>query len=369
MSENRALVIVNSVYQLINAVQIKRSLLHGRPADLLLTDILPDARDYLPRLEQTGLFDRVIFALSMETNQKYAGAKEPELSECYRNTANFLRWALSDELTDYAEIYFSNYDVLTRMLACRFYHRPCAFICYEDGFSTYVIDYLREDRAPVNRHPDGRKIRDKVQRVLLYEPALAMRGDRLPNVSLPKIDRRDSGLRELFNHIFGYRDSARLPRFIFLEQSFRAEGIRTNDIDLMRECREAAGGDFIVKPHPRNRENLPQEMGLTRKYPDHIPWELFLLNLPEDEKQQHTLLTVCSNAALTSRLVFGLDMNTVMLYRLFEGKVLWKEDATLWRYLERFRREFAGRNYYVPQTRYALRNTLMFLGGQNGKSD
>ena len=67
--------------------------------------------------------------------------------------------------TYYVEIYFSNFDPFLRMLACQYYTLPCEFVCYEDGFSSYVIDYLREDRAAINRHPEGQKIRDKVESV------------------------------------------------------------------------------------------------------------------------------------------------------------------------------------------------------------
>lgn len=151
--------------------------------------------------------------------------------------------------------------------------------------------------------------------------------------------------------------------FIFLEQSFRAEGIKTNDLALMQLCQQTVGpGRFLVKPHPRNPENLPFQLGLTRKYPTGAPWELFLLNESPDRR---TIITVCSNAALTSRIVFGMDINTLMLYRLFEGKVLWKEDAILKQYLRKFRRQFAGKNYYVPQTIYELQDILKYLGGRH----
>ena len=80
---------------------------------------------------------------------------------------------------------------------------------------------------------------------------------------------------------------------------------------------------------------------------------------------ERTIITVCSNAALTGRLVFGMDMNTVMLYPLFQGKVLWQEDAVLKRYLRTFHRQFAGKNYYVPQTVYELRHILSYLGGRH----
>ena len=135
----------------------------------------------------------------------------------------------------------------------------------------------------------------------------------------------------------------------------------------MRLCQQAVGpGRFLVKPHPRNPENVPFQLGLTRKYPTEAPWELFLFN----ENPEHcTTITVCSNAALTSRIVFGMDVNAVMLYRLFEGKILWKEDAILKQYLRKFRRQFAGNNYYVPQTVYELQDILTYLGGRHEPTD
>ena len=55
-----------------------------------------------------------------------------------------------------------------------------------------------------------------------------------------------------------------------------------------------------------------------------------------------------------------------MLYKLYTGKVLWKEDKRLSRYLEAFRRRFGGKNYYVPETVYQLQAILKYLGGNHG---
>lgn len=364
MPNNRVLLIVNSVYHLLTAVHLRHTLLADAEADLIVTDITPQLRDCMPRIRETGVFGRVLFAAVRELNQKYAGAKGEVLDEGFSQAERLFRFALSDELGTYDTVYFANFDPFTRMLACRLYDMPCVFIGYEDGFSSYVIDYLREDRAPINRHPQGGKIRDKVEGILLYEPRLAMRGDTLPNLRMPKIRRDNVRLREQLNHIFAYTPPETQADFLFLEQSFRAEGIKTNDIELMRLCQQTVGaGRFAVKPHPRNPENLPFRLGLTRKYAGDAPWELFLLN---EERPNQVLLTVCSNAALTGRLVFGMDIPTVMLYRLFEGKVLWKEDAVLSRYLQRFRRQFAGKNYYAPQTVYELKAVLGYLGEGGG---
>ncbi len=342
---------------------MRRSLLGGIPSDLVVTDVTPDFQERVPRIRELGLFDRVLEARVRELNRTYGLAKEKELTEGFWRAESHLRFCLSQELEDYSAVYFSNFDIFTRMLACRYAEEACEFICYEDGFSTYVIDYLRQDRALVNRHPQGSLLAGKVKEVLLYEPRLAMRGDKLPNRPLPKISPEDRKLVELLNYIFDYKSPRQEARFLFLEQSFRAEGIATNDLELMGICRDAVGQEnFLVKPHPRNPENLPWKLGLSRRYESRVPWELLLLN---EGARGITLLTVCSNAALTGRLVFGLDMNTVMLYRLFQGKVLWKEDPVLQRYLRKFQSQFAGEHYYVPRTIYELERILDYLGGKH----
>ena len=153
MLNKKALIIANSVYQLMTAVHIKRTIIEDCETDLIVTDITPQLKETAPRLKETGLFTRVIFGVTQELNRKYAGAKEEGLSEGFQNIDRIFRFALDEELADYTAIYFANFDPFVRMLACHFYDRPCAFIWYEDGFSSYVIDYLREDRAPINRHP------------------------------------------------------------------------------------------------------------------------------------------------------------------------------------------------------------------------
>ena len=360
--QDRALFVVNSVYQLITSVHIKLSLLKDKTADIIVTDIVPEFSEYLPRIKMTGVFDRVMSANVKQIDRKYLTGSVSEISEGFKNSPSILRMALSDELIGYNEVYFSNFDVFARMLACRYYFNDCEFICYEDGFSTYVIDYLRAERMPANRHPDASKIKDKVKKALLYEPGLAMRGDSIANFAIPKINRDDIRLRETLNYIFDYKPSENEADFIFLEQSFRAEGIKTNDLELIRECRDIAGAsNFTVKPHPRNVQNVPMLLGLTGKYRDSTPWEIYLLN---NQNSGKTVITVCSNAALTGKIVFGDDINTVMLYNLFSGKVLWQEDEVLRRYLNRFYAEFAGENYYVPKTVYELRCILRYLGGE-----
>ena len=359
--KNRALIVVNSTYQLLTAVNIKYKLLKERETDILLTDVTIQLKDYIGNLKETGVFSKVIYGKTFEMNQKYSSGNVPEISECFQKIDSLFRWNLSEKLEKYTEVYFANYDVFVRMLACKFYEE-CEFIAYEDGFSSYIIDYLDLGRAKINEHLEAIKIKKMVKKVLLYEPRLAVRKGGLQNIQLPKISRDDKELIQILNYIFSYQKMNSQYKFIFLEQSFRADGIKGNDIELMEECRKCVERkEFIVKTHPRNRINIPFERGLSCKDIDNAPWELFLLN---EDLEDKTVITICSNAALTSRIVLGIEINTVMLYELYNGKVLWKEDLILKKYLDKFRKEFAMEKYYVPRTIYELRNTIKFLGEQ-----
>ena len=119
--------------------------------DLIVTDVTPQLKETIPRLVETGLFTRVIFGEVQALNRKFAAVKEEGLSEGFRNRDRLLRWVLNEKPAEYEEIYFANFDPFLRMLAGLYYDSPCECIWYEDGFSSYVIDYLREDRALINR--------------------------------------------------------------------------------------------------------------------------------------------------------------------------------------------------------------------------
>ena len=72
MQNNLVLIVVNSVYQLFTAVHMRRSLLADRLVDLLVTDVTSVLNETIPRLQETGLFERVISGTTKELNKKYA---------------------------------------------------------------------------------------------------------------------------------------------------------------------------------------------------------------------------------------------------------------------------------------------------------
>ncbi len=359
---HQSLILVNSVYQLFTAMHIKRTLLAQETVDIILSDLLPAARTLGERLSQTALFNRVIYLNTASLTSRYLTGSLEEIAAGFAKANSLLAFALSAPLDQYDQIFFANPDTASRMLAYTLRQDPAAFIWYEDGFSTYVIDFFKPSRVPANQLAEGRALAEKIQRVLLYEPGLCLRGGSFKNAALPPIDPGDAALLSLYNFVFDYQPPALPETFIFLEQSFRAEQLETNDRELMQLCREHAGrAGFVVKPHPRVSGASAWELGLSRPFPApaETPWELFLMNGDLDGK---VLLTVCSSAALSSRLLFNRPLPTLLLYPLFRGRVLWKEDAVLRRYLRRFMQQYAPPCFYAPQTKFELAHIMRYYG-------
>ena len=95
---SRSLFIVNSVYHLLTAVNLRRQGSAGEEAHLLLTDVTPGLRERIPSLVETGLFSRVIPAATGELASRFPMNREETAAQCFAQREALLRWALGEEL-------------------------------------------------------------------------------------------------------------------------------------------------------------------------------------------------------------------------------------------------------------------------------
>ena len=117
----KTLTIVNSVYHLLTALNLRRLSPAGEGADLLVTDATPGLPELIPRLRETGLFSRVLPVRAGELAQHYPMDREEAVAQCFSQGEALLRWALGEALEPaYSQVYFPNFDWLARLLACRY---------------------------------------------------------------------------------------------------------------------------------------------------------------------------------------------------------------------------------------------------------
>ena len=82
--KNRALIVVNSTYQLLTAVNIKYKLLKEREYAYFINGCNYSIEDYIGNLKRNRcVFLKVIYGKTFEMNQKYSSGNEPEISETF----------------------------------------------------------------------------------------------------------------------------------------------------------------------------------------------------------------------------------------------------------------------------------------------
>ena len=215
-SHAQTLTIVNSVYHLLTAVNLRRLSPAGEGADLLVTDATPACRSSSPGCGRRG-FSPGCFRPGRGAGPALPHGPEEAVAQCFSQGE-----ALAPLGPGGGAGARLQPGVLSQLrLAGTAAGLPVPVPLPLAGgrpFPAMSIDFARPDRAAVNRHPQGARLGEQVQAALLYEPALAMRGDSLPNRPLPKLSPGDGELLALLNFIFQYRRPPWLPPFLFLEQ-------------------------------------------------------------------------------------------------------------------------------------------------------
>lgn len=314
------LFVCSSVYQLLNALNLRVNVYGGDAADIVVTDICPDHEGIAARLRESGLFDTVYAVKSKFIfRQQY---KHTRLAvNLYRfDPRSLLKKAGPIPQKAYARYLTAGFDDYISMLyiVLQRKNRHIEHIRFEDGGMSYVKDHACVN--PVERRMERlfgiRPLGGILAPMYLYEPELYSAGDGRRVIAMPKLSKDDRGFIDTVNRVFGVSSAERVKqKAVFFEASYYADGLQTNDRELVALCAEALGDDLMIKLHPRNGVNRFEDAGIAIMQSD-MPWELYCLNCDVSDK---ILVSVTSNAAISPQLFLAHPPRTVLLYKLFRG--------------------------------------------------
>lgn len=354
----------DSVYQLMNAIQIKITLLKDEAADLLLSDHT-NFDSLIPSLQESGIFEEVKRLYSKKKADEYWTYSKEERKNISKDPQKYVDMDVLDK--EYTEFYISFETAYAKLMYYAMVKKgmhPKVHL-FEDGMATYVCDVKKrcmEDGMDHAFYKEDQFI-DNIERLLLYDPALFI-GEKMPFPieKIPTIDYKNKEVKDVFHHIFG---EAKLPKqkFIFLEEAFFDDKIPSNDLELVLRIAEIVGKDqMIIKLHPRNKVNRFQEYGFQTMQHTQVPWEITLM---DEDITDKILFTISSNASITSKLIFEKNMNVVMLYRMFTGKTWLMGNANFSLYHERSLKEFNKdrKNIYCPYSFDEMKEILKYIEG------
>jgi len=304
----------NTPYHLFNAIHVKKNVLKPDvEADIMISDLI-DLQAYIEPLSRCGLFRKVIALSDRDLVRGFNQLKEPEKTKIYKSASKFM--AHIQVTQDYTGLYCFYVDPYLKALYYLLIQeglRPAVHLI-EDGLSSYVVDFS-ESQDVVNRHYKKKALTNNISEMLLYEPEFCLVAERYPVYSLEKIKKHDSGLKTIYQDVFG---SLPLPqeKFIFFEEAFLDNYHLASDLIMVKELAGLVGKENItIKPHPRNSPDRWLRQGLKVMTRSKTPWEVSVLFNGLADK---VLLTASSAAPLNSSIVFEIQAPTFLLYKLMQ---------------------------------------------------
>ncbi len=352
------LYICNSVYQLLNAVNLRMNVFSEDAADVVISDICPDHERTAQRIRESGLFDSVyavnskfIFRQQYKHTRFRVNLYRVDPSSLLRKAGPIPKGKYDRYITAAFDDYISMLFVLLQRR-----NRHIEHIRFEDGGMSYV-----KDHACVN------DVERRMQRLFgivplgsirapmyLYEPELYSAGDGRTVLPMPKLSKDDTRFISAVNGIFGVAEGEELrQKAVFFEASYQADGLKTNDKELIELCGSILGDELAIKLHPRNGVNRFRQAGIS-VFKSDMPWELYCLNYDVGGK---LLISVTSNAAISPQLFLAEPPRTVLLYKLFQGKDVLLEIEEYKDYLAKILKKCP--RIRVPEDEAALRAALL----------
>ncbi len=327
MRENKKILIVcNTAYQIMVATQLRHFFFKTDEVHLLVSNHMNNSEAIAENVKQTHFFDNVIYV----QNKKLV-VKQGSKFRAIRRTTNriketILNLKIIKHLVKtngyYDELCVSNISIFTILLLHRLKRKNVRLSIFEDGFSTYCRSFKNSDRAStIHRLLNKNGMLGDAERLFLFNPQLLEWNFGGKVIALPKFSRENNEIKAQLNQTFqlsNIKDDYSTVKYLFMEESFFADGFKVNDVELVQKIAEKTNiNDVCVKLHPRNSINRFEPLGIKTNINFDIPWELIILN---QDIEKITLLTISSSSALTPYLIFDLPVKSISMLNLLDEK-------------------------------------------------
>lgn len=362
-----------TMYQLFNAINmVENGLVEEGQSDLLLswaTDFSP----IIDGLRGSRLFRKIYEVegyLPAERHFKRELSTE-EREQIWREPASFTQFP--DFESHYQHLYTAVDDIYVKML---YYHllqdnEHIDIHFYDEAIAQYFKDY--GERATIGDHrPEyygDRTFEKHIVEYYLYEPELYC-GSPLncPIPRLPKMTGENPArgfLRKLYKNWTVPMDELR-GKHLFFVDAFIDKLAVVEDIRMLDYIASVTGkDDILIKMHPREGFDRFSGRGYTLMKNYGIPWEAqLLMGVPENM----SVITVSSNAAMSAKLVYGLELYTVFLYQMpVVGasnllKVMPKFKVFM-KNMSGLCNTENGTTLFIPKSFEELRENMLYIGG------
>lgn len=317
--KKRNVILVNSLFNIITAVQIRCGIFENEPFDLVLSDECPGLELIYENGCLNDVFDYVYYAKTKNISRldRIVGLLFPR---------RVLRKALGKKMLFYSDIFFWNPDRIFYFyyMELNRLRKKFRLHVYGEGIAGYTMEGPDSDRESeyfqyshkvlndfVRKKYSVKKVVDMEYDYYMFAPENTLITHKKKVVEIPPVDVSDDKRIKLYNKIYKYNNDIVLSeKYVFLA-SVPEE---TTDPDLYRKsirkiCSIVGEDNFIVKLHPRTPE---REIGLigVKVVQQCFPWELYCMN---NDISNKVFITENSSAAILPSILFEKRPQIVLL--------------------------------------------------------
>lgn len=306
------LILCNTVYQIIVATWIVECYYKNDNIDIIISDHMNEGKKISENIKNTDKFRKVYYSETLE----YARWKGKYHSRIYPKWYRIRR--LCPLGRKYDEILIANLDAFSQLIYPYAIKDGGKLYLYEDGTATYskvVEKYYNSCKSSHRQNIYG-----NVKGIYLFTPNHMCWKPDFDKIKIPYISRKNKKYIEFLNKIFDYANMRDVydKKYIFMEESYAADGIKIDDVELVKNIANIVGKENImVKIHPRNRENRFYNIGFKTNINTSIPWELIILNNDFSDK---VLITIASSSVLNPIILFGEKAKVRIMYKCLNNK-------------------------------------------------
>lgn len=318
----RILIVANTYYQLIMAMQMKFTLFSEDYVTLLLSDHSNNAESVHEHLKKQQLFDECVFVKSKGViHNRSKMDKMKEFFQIVFSKSNQYEFYLK-ELSSlyYDEIIFYNLEIDTygvfSILAE--HNKKLQYSSYEEGvlsYGNFFYDSTKFKIVRKLRRIIGKPaIFDRYQKFYCVYPEL-YKGF-LEAVQIPQISTENKRLKEVLADIFQIQSGVDYSqfRYIYFESIYDTEGRGIGEVELLLEFAKRVGKEnILVKKHPRSTNYVYEENGIAVDTNSAAPFEAIQLN---HDMSGCTFVAAMSGSVLSVNSIVDQPSNVLLIYPL-----------------------------------------------------
>ena len=319
----RRLIISNTHYQTIVAIQLKMTRFRKDEVVLLISDHSRGADQVAERLRGTGIFQEVYYIISRKTVYEYGRSEQWEdffaLSFLKNNRYAFYLNEIGELFFDELLVFNYGPDIYAVYGFLQEYNRDLVVSMFEEGILSYAIEEKVQKKILFSqriRQMKGKKRIDEAQGVYYcFYPSLyhgKYKAESIPPIS------GDSPAVGFIREAFGVTDSDaqyRGRKYLFFTGVYDFEGgDPIGEFELVKRVADLVGKEnLLIKAHPRDTRTVFQDYGLEVDRNSAVPWEAVQLS---SDFFGHVFLTVASGSVLGGNLMSRHPCDTWFLFDL-----------------------------------------------------